>query len=139
MINYKDIQTYYKYFVECVSNAHSFSEFLMSDINKFLEEYYKLDNYDEIFADNLELALANIENYYMMLENMEEYIENVNLPILKLSQAEIIDFMDYIEIPENYDEDTYVNLDNPINISDMCKKVRPNLRLYIDDENNLDK
>lgn len=134
MVDYNDLQNDYKYFIEYVSYTSSLNEYLILNIHQFLSEYYKLENYDETFADNLELILANIESYYILSNYATEYIKEINLPILKLIHAEIINFDNCTKIPNNYDIDIYTDFNNLPYYLNILKKSK--LRIILNNNSN---
>ena len=138
MIDYKNIQDDYNSFIKYVSFTNSLSRYLIANINKFLSEYYKLANYNETFADNLELVLAN-KSYFMITDEAIKFIENINLPILQFPQAEIINFYDFIKIPEDYDIDMHVDINNLPDLPELWEKTKPKFKLYKNDKFDTDK
>lgn len=139
MIDYEDILSNYNDFIKHISYTNSLNNYLISNINQFLAGYYKNENYNETFTDNLELVLANIESYYMLTDDAIELLENINLPILKSPQAEIINFYDFIKIPEDYDTDMYVDMKDLPDLSELWEKPKPKLKLYQNDKFDADK
>ena len=83
-----------------------------------------------------------MENIYEKLENILDLIENITLLETKLPEktgAKIYDIEDYIKIPDNYEQDCYVDFDNLPDFSALWKKQKPDLKLYINNEYNKDK
>jgi len=118
-INFYDIQTEYKYFVNQINNTHSCLNHTIEDLKKFLETYYKLKNYNEIFGDNTELNLANLKYICECLEDIIEFTQNITLLESEPPKAKIYNIDDYINIPDNYEEDAFVDSDYPIDLSEL--------------------
>lgn len=113
--NFENILLEYKEFLEYISLANSLSEELVENGNIFLKEYCKSLHYNENFAEEFEINLLYLENFYQRINDMFELIDNVNLSQLKMPEINnILYFDNYIKIPDNYDEDIFVDLNFPI-------------------------
>ena len=78
--------------------------------------YNKLHNYNEVFADNLELNLVYLKKYYQVLDDFIGYTENHSLLQSSQPKAKICKLSDYIRLPEFYEEDIYVDFNDSIDI-----------------------
>ena len=136
----KDLELEYKMLKDSCNNFDSVLCSVIIDITNFLTEYYNNENFNEIFADNLILHLAYLEKISEIIYDIEYDINCLELNNFELfypetkKTAEISYIDDYIEIPENYNQDTYADINNPPDFSKLWKKRH--LRLVDDNKDN---
>ena len=105
--------------------------FIIIDLEKYLSEYKQNKNYNEIFTDNTQINLANLEVIYSKLDNIIELIENITLLETQVPTAEIYDIDDYKKFPDFYDEDIDLS-----NLADSYISELSRLKLYKNDKFN---
>ena len=76
-MDFKDIQTEYKNFIEHIYSAHSHLENLIPELSIFLSKYCKSKNYSEDFAQEIDNNLTNFENIFIILDDLLEKIETI--------------------------------------------------------------
>ena len=139
-MNFEKIRADYNDFFIGINTAHSILYHLICVLYKFLEEYKK-DSYDEIFTDNIEINLANLECIFYTIDNVVELMENITLLETKLPtnhNTKIYNFYDYLKILDDYEQDIYIDI-NHVNLSELWKKTKYKFRLYKNDELNNNK
>lgn len=117
--DFYDIQTEYKEFINQISSSQSYLYYTIKDLKIFLESYCKLKNTNEVFIDNLRLYLAELENVYEKLTEIIEITDNTPFHNAKQPQAKIYNIENYINIPDDYEQDIYVDPNYPIDFSKL--------------------
>ena len=124
-IEFEDMLIQYKYFIENIYNAYSCLNDLITLLNKFLKDYYKLKKFDEEFASELELKLTYFENYYQILDPIIDELDKFSLTDnrkkenTKISRANICIFY-----PKYYvEKDIYVPSDYRVDWDNIKKNL----------------
>lgn len=113
----------YKSFIENIYDAYSHLDDSIILLKKFLNNYYKLKNFKEDFACELELILSYFENYYQILFPIINELEQFSLSDkrkkeeIKLNSSNV-----YLFYPKYcVDEDIYVPKDYQIDWNCISK------------------
>lgn len=117
----EDIQINYKTFIENTYCAYSVLGVIIDEINNLISECYKFENCKEYFIDNLELNLVYLEKIYQYMNYVIENTENVAIPDMKFPEAKLYNFDNYIQVPDKYEQDIYVDI-NSSNLSDFWRQ-----------------
>jgi len=116
-MNYEDIKIEYKCFIKQIFNTSSILMYLISDLEKYISEYYKDKNFDEIFADNLEINLAYLKDCYFKLDYAIEKIKDIQLASKKIKEEQNSDNL-YVLYPQTYDDiDILISKDAKLDIN----------------------
>ena len=107
--NLEILKSDYKMFFEHFCYAHSAMEYLIKTTNRFLSNHK--ENYDYIYAENLDLYLLYFEKFYNILDNMMEEVENLSFAEHRtIFSSNITNIYDYVKIPDNYEQDILVDM-----------------------------
>lgn len=115
--DFDNIKIEYKAFLENISFSYSYIEELVDFTNKFLSEYCKSKHCDKKFAKELEINLLYLEKFHQNIDNIIEIIESVTLDKLTLPEIKnVFCLEDFISIPDDYDNDILVDLNDSLNL-----------------------
>ena len=114
-MNFEDIQTEYKLFFEHLYAAQGYMEWFFKNGNKFLQDYSKSKLCDKNFAEKLDEELLKLAVIYKNIDDTIDLLSDISIGEMEYSeQNNILNFDDYIKIPDDYDMDIYVDLNHPI-------------------------
>ena len=107
-----DIKQEYKILEEYTYYTHALTDDLIKNIKNFLSEYPKLQNFDEIISDNLELNLVYLEEFYINTEKILNIIESITLSKLNLHKAKIYDINKFLNNKNNANSYFYLDFND---------------------------
>lgn len=112
---FENLLIQYKYFIDNIYNTYSCLDSLIVSLRNFLNDYYKLKDFDDESTSELELILSYFENYYQILFPIVDELEQFSMfdkenKEIKLDSSNVYSFY-----PKYYvDEDIYVPKDYQI-------------------------
>lgn len=109
---FEDIKIEYNMFTEYLYLSHGFVADILKDLRTYFEYYCKTLDYDKKFASIIEENLIFMEKVYYELDNLLEYLENINLLVLNEPMINnIINISDLVT-----DDNIYVDLNYPLDL-----------------------
>ena len=76
---FEDLKDGHKALVEHISLAYFYVSEITPALNKYLQRYCKIKNYDKDFANKLELNLVYFEKLFIELDEIYEYAQKIDL------------------------------------------------------------
>ena len=77
--DFDDIKVEYNILIENLYQVHNLLNEIVPALSSFLFKYYKLRNYNKIYADKLESDLFHLEKFLQIIDDNLGEIEEVNL------------------------------------------------------------